>query len=172
MSASRSSLPCSTSCITAVQVKSFETEPGRNRVGLGIDRRALGDVGVAEAALGQDLAVLDDDHDRAGDVAGRERVGHVAVEPGVDVFGGELMCSLIDRGNCGRSRAPSRFLPEAPMASAVHSSFVLSQPIMTQGRESPQRRQPAFASIFSPLASELPNGANSPYYAFMCLMEP
>ena len=31
-SASRSILPCSTSCMIAVQVNSFETEPGRNSV--------------------------------------------------------------------------------------------------------------------------------------------
>ena len=31
-SLSRSSLPCSTSCMTAVQVKSFEIEPGRKSV--------------------------------------------------------------------------------------------------------------------------------------------
>ena len=35
MSLSRSSLPCSTSCMTAVQVKSFEIEPGRNSVASG-----------------------------------------------------------------------------------------------------------------------------------------
>ena len=34
-SASRSILPCSTSCMTAVQVKSLETEPGRNKVSFG-----------------------------------------------------------------------------------------------------------------------------------------
>ncbi len=35
MSASRSSLPCSTSCITEVQTNSLEIEPGRNNVVLG-----------------------------------------------------------------------------------------------------------------------------------------
>ncbi len=34
-SASRSILPCSTCCMTAVQVRSFDTEPGRNSVSFG-----------------------------------------------------------------------------------------------------------------------------------------
>ena len=34
-STSRSILPCATSCITAVQVTSFDTDPGRNKVSFG-----------------------------------------------------------------------------------------------------------------------------------------
>ena len=84
-SSSRSSLPCSTSCITAVQVNSLETEPGRNSVRCRIDRRALGQVGVAVALLQQHLAVLHHDDDRAGDVGLLQRVRHEAVEPGFQV---------------------------------------------------------------------------------------
>ncbi len=71
--------------MTAVQVNSLETEPGRNSVASGIHRRALRDVGEAVALLQQDLAVLDHDDDRAGDVAALERVRHEAVEPGFEV---------------------------------------------------------------------------------------
>ena len=46
----------------------------------------LGDVRVAIAPLGQDLSVLDHGDDGAGDVAGVQRVGHVAVEPGIDIL--------------------------------------------------------------------------------------
>jgi hypothetical protein len=52
---------------------------------VGIDRRMLVAVGVAEAARRQDLAVLDHGDHRAGNVARAQGVGHVAVQPEVDV---------------------------------------------------------------------------------------
>ncbi len=55
-----------------------------------VDGQLLLDVRVAEALLQQDLAVLDDHDDAAGDVAARERVGQEAVEPGFEVLAREL----------------------------------------------------------------------------------
>ena len=58
-----------------------------------VDGQLLLDVRVAEAFLQQDLAVLHDHDDAAGDVAAREGVGQEAVEPGFEVFARELRCS-------------------------------------------------------------------------------
>ena len=56
----------------------------------GIDPLALRDIGVAIAALREDLAVLDHHDHRARDVAARHGVGQEAVEPGIDVGRGEF----------------------------------------------------------------------------------
>ena len=69
-----------------------------------IDRFLRGDIGVAEAALGQDLSVLDDGDHGACEIAHAEREWHVAVEPGVDVVFGELL-GLRRIGGHGRRRA-------------------------------------------------------------------
>ncbi len=53
--------------------------------GFRIDRLAFLDVGIAETALQQDLSILDDDHDGAGDVATLERVGQESIQPGIEV---------------------------------------------------------------------------------------
>jgi hypothetical protein len=50
-----------------------------------IDRRALGDIGIAEAARGQDLAVFDDDDVGARYVRRAQGEGKIAVEPIVDI---------------------------------------------------------------------------------------
>ena len=65
MSASRFSLPAWTCCMTAVQVNSFETEPGRKSVRLGSTGLCALEVRIAEAAHRQRLAILDDHDDRA-----------------------------------------------------------------------------------------------------------
>ena len=150
-SASRLSLPCSTCCITAVQVNSLEIEPGRNRVVCGIDRRPLCDVGVAVAALRQDLAVLDHHHDRAGDVAPAEGVGHVAVEPGIDVVGGQLACcpAWPDRRGC----RPGRGSAERPRLRDQRRRGEVG-PMRTGRVPAPPNRQRRNAAAFS--ASSLP----------------
>ena len=78
-------MPCSTCCITAVQVNSLEIEPGRNSVVRGSTRRAFGNIGEPIAALGEDLTVLDDDDDGSRNVTATKRVRHEAVQPGVHV---------------------------------------------------------------------------------------
>jgi hypothetical protein len=55
---------------------------------LGIDLGFLFEVGIAKAALGQHLAVLDHDHDCTRDIAPADRIWHEAVEPCVDVVRG------------------------------------------------------------------------------------
>ena len=52
---------------------------------VGIDGRALFDIGVSEAPRGEDLPILHDSHDGARDVSGAQCVGQEAVEPDVNV---------------------------------------------------------------------------------------
>ena len=46
-----------------------------------VDRRACGSIGVSVAFLHQHLPVFHHDHDGAGDIAARDRVGHETVQP-------------------------------------------------------------------------------------------
>ena len=89
MSPSRSSLPASTCCMTAVQVNSFEIEAGPEQRLLGGNRNALFDVGESIAAREQHCIVLDDRDRRAGDVAHRHGRGQHAVEECRGIRGGE-----------------------------------------------------------------------------------
>src|SRR3546814_5765859 len=50
-----------------------------------VDRRVLFEVGVAVALLQQHLAILHHHDHGAGDVAGSQRIGHEAVQPGFGV---------------------------------------------------------------------------------------
>jgi hypothetical protein len=54
-----------------------------------IHRRVLFDIRVTVAALGQNFSVFHDGENGARDVAGVQRVRHVAIEPGVDILGGQ-----------------------------------------------------------------------------------
>ena len=69
----------------------FRHRSGAEQCPLGIDRRALVEVGIAKAARGQELAVLDHHHNGSGNVAAVQRERHIAVEPGIDVGLGQLM---------------------------------------------------------------------------------
>ena len=56
----------------------------------GIDAHSVRRVGVAVAALREDLAILDDHDGGARDVITRERVGEEALEPGLHVVAGQF----------------------------------------------------------------------------------
>ena len=95
---------------------------------VGIDRRALVAIGIPEAARRQDLAVLDHRDHRAGDVARAQGVGHVAVQPEIDIGLGQAWRgrwryrggdgrSLSRRGQFG-DRRRRRFLPRLAVRGA------------------------------------------------------
>ena len=84
-SASRSILPCSTSCITAVQVNNFEIDPALNIVVAGSTSLTRRHIRVTEAALGKHLAIFDNDHHSTGDVVRLQRERHETIEPGIGI---------------------------------------------------------------------------------------
>ncbi len=69
-----------------------------------VHRDFRGNVGHAVAFLQQHLAVLDHDHDGAGDVAGLERVRNAAIKPGGEVGG----FKRLGAGRAGQHRADQR----------------------------------------------------------------
>ena len=60
-----------------------------------IDFFPFGNVGVAVAARRKDLPVLDDDHDGAGNIAFADGIRNKAVEPRIDVVGGQGVRTLL-----------------------------------------------------------------------------
>ena len=105
--------------------------PGPEQRQLRIDRRALGDVGIAVAALREHLPVLDDRDRGAGDVAGVQRVGKITVEPGIDVLRREFMSARADgrrRGGGGRGCAAAAAAWRARRARPPSSSRAATAP--------------------------------------------
>ena len=131
MSASRSSFPASTCCMTAVQVKSLETEPGRNRVRSGSTGRRLFMSEKPNPLSVRTSAVLDDDDDRAGDVAAGKGIGHQAVEPAVHV----------GLGQQGRAFPSGRSLYGHPARGDGGRFFLLDLSLLGEGRRRPEQGQ-------------------------------
>ena len=73
--------------MTAVQVKSLETDPGRNSVSLRVDRDLALHVRPAVALGEEELPVLDHGHGHAGHVVGLELAAHEAVHEGLELLG-------------------------------------------------------------------------------------
>ena len=72
---------------------------------LGIDRLQLFHIGIAVAALADDFAILDDHDNGTGNVGGRQRKRHIAIEPGIQIAGGQFLA--LRRGIPGTFRLRS-----------------------------------------------------------------
>ncbi len=99
-SLSRSSLPCSTSCITAVQGKQLGNRAGAEHRALRIHRFALLHVGQS-VAFGEDhFAILDHRNYAAGDIAAFDGIRHEAIQPRLEIASLECMSGV--QVGCGR----------------------------------------------------------------------
>ena len=72
----------------------FGNRSGPEQRAIGIDRGPALHIREAETPLGQDVPILDHDDHRARDIAIAQRVGHEAVEPGIEIGFRQFWCAV------------------------------------------------------------------------------
>ena len=157
-SASRSILPCLDLLHHRGPGEQLRHRARPEHGGLGIDRRVLGRRRNSRSPSRADLAVLDDDDHRAGDVAALERIGHEAVEPGLGVLRRRAeRPPARRRGRGGRRRAGRACTPRSEQ----------------QGSQEPRPRPTPFASCPpspAPPARRRSRSRAASYYLFRRIM--